>query len=227
MGHAQIFSSGSLKLDGSNIINYDGTDFEAINFYSGDDTSYLTAGHSVTINGITFTGVTGGSNLSGPDFSLTDVGIDSGRAGGVTSSNTVYPLVLDGTYNNNGSANQTQTLTLENLTSGVEYSAQLFFDASDTGAGRSASVTDGTQTSSVVTAGTAFGPQYITDTFTAGSSGIESLLINDATSYGGKSPLELSGFVVEEVPEPSTWALLVVSLTASLAWFARLRRLNS
>ncbi len=208
------FTDGVLALDGSNVEDTGGQVIEAINFYSEDDSTATSA--AVTLNGITFTavdGTAGGADLSGPNYSLTNEGVDSGRDGGAgVSGSPVDALVIDGAYNFTG--DYSQTLSITNLAAGT-YAAQLFFDASDV---RSASVTDGSVTSDSVTAGDGYGPWFITDSFTT-TGGTESLLINDTSSY----PLELSGFVVEAVPEPSSYGLMALGLGALV--FATRRRL--
>jgi hypothetical protein len=221
LAHAQSFTTGSLALNGSNVENV-GMVFDAIDLTAGE--GYPT----LTLNGVTFTQVAGmNGGTTGPDFTLSNLGTDGGRAGGVATTDAVYNLVNDGTYNNSGGTNYSQTLTLTGLMPGQEYAAQLFFD---TGSGddRAATVTDGSQTSGEAEVNNSTtppsGPQFITDVFTASGSGLttsESLVINSPPGFG--EPLQFSGFVVETAPEPGTDALLGVGLIALLGLAARKR----
>lgn len=226
LANAQMFSTGSLALDGSNVENV-GSVFEAIDITNGQNYPTL------TLNGVTFTqvvGTNGGTTFSnvtsGAGFSVNDLGTDGGRAGGVAASDPVYNLVTDGFYNNSQTTQASQTLTITGLTLGQQYSAQLFFDTGN-GDDRAASVTDGTMTSEVVESNNnktpMDGPKFITEVFTASGTGSESLVINEPAGFG--EPLQFSGFVVETVPEPSTYAMMGIGFVALLG--VALRKSNA
>jgi len=228
--HAQIFTTGSLASNGSNIENT-GTILDAINFY---DPVYGIYGNlpaasnpnnpsnggtpNPTLNGVAFTGEAYNASLPGYTLTLTgpNVGIDDNRAGGVLSTDAIYPLVFSGVYSYYSSTPYAH-LSVNDLTPGKTYSLQLFFD-SEAGDTRSLFATDGSASSSTVTTP---GPQFITDQFTATSSS-ETV----ALTYTATLPVELSGFVLtttEAAPEPSTWTMLLSGAGLLAFWRIRTR----
>jgi hypothetical protein len=191
---AQTFTSGALSLDGSNVENV-GTVLEAVNFYRFDN-------NPVTINGVAFTNfqaqdpsgnVT--SPQTGPHFSFNGGGVDGTGGGLAGASAGVSDLNSEGVYYGS-------TIQLTNLSIGTTYAAQFFLDA-DNSDYRTANLTDGAVTSATVTGGIP-GPQFITDTFTA--TGTTESIVK------GGGVLQLSGFVIESVPEPSTYAMMLGGL---------------
>jgi hypothetical protein len=184
---AQSFTNGAAATNGS--IEDVGSILYAFNF---DNTGTAA---DVTINGVPFVG-TSITNGSTTDFSIDGGGMDGTGGGDSSDSSQVKLLNENGVYGGS-------TYVLKGLTIGTTYAAQFIFDA-DPIDNRYVALTDGTQTSNTVTGGVP-GPQYITDTFTA-TGAMETLTrAND----GG---LQLSGFVVETVPEPGTWALMGLGL---------------
>ena len=187
-----VFTNGLLNLDGSNIINL-GPVVYAYNLDAG--------GLSTTLHGVTFTGI----DLYYPsytpapsNFSISGSYGYDGTGNGTTPSDAIYTLQENGAYYN-------LTLSLNNLTPGQEYAAQLTI-GEQPGDHRTQSYTDSGVTSNTIYAIT--GPQYFIDTFTAGPSGTETLQAN----VGGGSGAQLTGFVVETVPEPSTYAMMLGGL---------------
>jgi hypothetical protein len=202
---APVFTNGLLNLDGSNIINLG----PVVYAYNLDGN-----GTSTTLNGVTFTGI----DLFYPSYTPAPSNFSiSGSSGydstgnGTTPSDAIYTLQESGAYYN-------LTLSLNNLTPGQEYAAQLTI-GEQPGDGRYQSYTDSGVTSNTIYAIT--GPQYFIDTFTATSS-TETLQAN----VGSGSGAQLTGFVVESVPEPSTWAMMVLGALAFLG-ISRRARFNS
>jgi hypothetical protein len=199
---AQDFSTGVFALNGSSILNTGNVVYSA-NFDGGSN--------SATIGSVTFTGTNqvDGTYQSG-NFSITGAGGLDGTGGG-TAGGTAGVVTL----NENGLYYQL-TLTLNNLTPNQQYAVQLIVD-SDAADNRIQAYADTTNPSNVVTSNPVYaggggtGPAYITDTFTA--SGTSEVL---AAQYGGGQGSQLSGFVLETAPEPSTWALMGLSLVGLL-----------
>ena len=188
-----MFTTGSLNLNGSNIVS--GNVVTAINFYDPNDPT-SSATPNPTINGVTFTGAAYNASSLAYTFTPNSGGIDNNRAGGVSTTDAVYPLVYSGVYAYVG-----ESLAVNNLKIGHTYSLQLIFDSSDS---RASNATDGTVTSATIFTP---GPGFITDTFTA-TSATETVTINP--SQNGY-PDEFSGFVLaDSVPEPSTWVASVI-----------------
>lgn len=208
-----MFTTGSLNLDGSNIVN--GNVVTAINFYDPNDPT-SSATPNPTINGVKFTGVAYNASSLAYTFTVNQGagGIDDNRAGGVATTDAVYPLVYSGVYAYAG-----ESLAVNNLTIGHTYSLQLFFDSYDPdipGYLRASNATDGAVTSATIFTP---GPGFITDTFTA-TSATETVAINP--SLNGY-PDEFSGFVLaDSVPEPSTWVMSL--LLAGIGGLALVRR---
>jgi hypothetical protein len=214
---AQIFSNGEVTGDSS--IESVGTVVYAF---------ALGAGTSPEINGVTFSAINPLTTTS-PDFSLNSTAVIDGTGGGNLPDGT------DGNYSTQlqalvaqGQNLASSTLVLNGLTKGQTYSLELVFDSNQKDA-RQESVRDTTVggddsiSGTIVTGGDQgypnpnanpdpTGAEYITDTFTA--LGTTETLVGQ----GGNS--QLSGFVVEEVPEPSTWALTGLSLVGA-AFLAR------
>jgi hypothetical protein len=201
---AQVFTTGVLALDGSTVENASPVLYA---YNLGDDLT------DTTLNGVTFVGFDNQTQTT-PNFSISNSGGFDGtnnKAGDpsdpLVPGDTLYNLQSRGAYNN-------LTLSLNNLTPGVEYAAQLEI-GEQPGDNRSQSYTDGAVTSDTVFAHS--GPQFITDTFTATGT-TETLQGN----VGGGNGAQLTGFVVEIVPEPSTWAMMILGL-AGMAFFVSRR----
>jgi hypothetical protein len=218
--NAQFFTNGVVTSDAA--IENVGTVVEAYNF----------GGSTETINGVTFTGT---NNINGTftGYTANGPGID-GTGGGIVPTNTGYSgssggydsnlsaalqnLEGNGVHNGNGNL----YLELTGLAPGQSYALQLFINA-NTHDDRTQAFKDGSVTSATVSAGgndagnpsgangglnAGFNPPYIIDTFTADSSGDETLY----AQVGGSNGAQLSGFVLETVPEPGTWALMGLGL---------------
>jgi hypothetical protein len=187
---APVLTSGFLNLDGSNILNLG----PVLYAYNLDDSGAGTT----TLNGVTFVGINS-NTTSSPDFSITNSGgydttlNKDGSGTAIASGDPLFLLQNRGAFNN-------LTLTLDNLTPGTEYAAQLEIgeQVSDN---RFQQYVDGSSASPLVSAHA--GPQYILDTFTA--TGTSETLV---AQVGGGGGAQLTGFVVESVPEPSTWAMM-------------------
>jgi hypothetical protein len=199
MAKAQVFTDGALALDGSNVEAFGAVVYAANFGYNGD----------AVINGVTFAGTSQiDGSYQGGNFSINGVGGLDGTGGGTTGASAgVVALNVNGLF-------YSFTLTLNNLTPGTSYAAQLIVDgdAGDDAAGsRSQQFTDTTNTSvnppTSNVATTDPGPEYVTDTFTATGT---SETIN-ALNSGGQGA-EFSGFVLETAPEPSTWVLMGLGL---------------
>jgi len=218
---AQVFSTGTITGDAD--VETVGAVVDAYAFnYSGID---------FTVNGVNFTST---SNINGTytGYTFNGPGID-GTGGGIVPSSTggqdtnlstnLQDLLGNGVHNYGGG----DALELTGLTSGQTYSLQLFIN-SNSHDSRSQAWSDGAAVSNPVTTGgneagnpgvndgdnTGYDPAYITDVFTA----MGTTHTVDAV-YSGTSA-QLSGFVLEVAPEPSTWALMGLSL-AGLAFLAR------
>jgi hypothetical protein len=202
---AQIFSTGAITGDSS--IENVGTVVYAF---------AIGAGTSPEINGVTFSAINPLTTTS-PDFSLNSTAVIDGTGGGNLPDGT------DGNYSTQlqalvaqGQSLGSSTLVLNGLTQGQTYSVELVFDSNQKDA-RSQSVQDTTVGGNDAVSGTIVtggdqgyptqnpnpdptGAEYITDTFTA--LGTSETLVGQ----GGNS--QLSGFVVEAVPEPGTWAMM-------------------
>jgi hypothetical protein len=196
LAKAQVFTNDALTANGSNIETA-GPVLFAYNF------DYNST--SATVNGINFVGINL-TNGSTSFFSINGGGMDGTGGGDSGDTAAVQTLNENGVYGGS-------TYVLKGLTSGVTYAAQFIFDA-DGIDNRYVALKDESATSATVTGGIP-GPQYITDTFVA-SSATETLTRADD---GG---LQLSGIVVETLPEPGTWALMSLGLVG-LAAFHRLR----
>ena len=162
---------------------------------------------SATINGVAFSGSTTASN--GVVFSYT--GFENNDFNGVSNpapaayssnlTNILQPLH----FSSNTAV--TQSLSFANLTPGNIYQLQ-FFSGSD--AGGSQTLTDGTATGTVSYGQT--GHTYsIIETFTADSSGIETINYSTDTTYVLFNAVNLRD-VTASIPEPSTYALLIGGL---------------
>jgi len=211
---AQIFSNGLLALDGSNIEN-SGTFDYAYNF------DFNSTAATVTINGVTFTGFNVNTDTSA-NFSIINTGMD-GTGGGSAPDGTDSNYSAAVQLLNEHGAFGNSTLTLKGLTAGVSYSLQLIVDGNSHD-DRQQAYNDSTngpgpfpQSATVFAGGNqnpanatfAHGPYdipYVTDTFTAtGSTETINALI------GGGAGSQLSGFVLETTPEPSTWAMMALA----------------
>ena len=203
-GHAraQSFTTGTFALDGSGVISL-GTVQYAFNLDDGD--------RDTVLSGVTFAG----SNpfvTSSPDFTLTNGGgfdntTNKNGTDALVPGDTLYELQARGIYG-------TPTLVLNNLTAGQNYAVQLII-GEQVGDNRSQFYTDDTATSPTVFAHA--GPQYILDTFTATGS-TETLQAH----VGGSNGAQLTGFIVEQVPEPSTYAMILLGV-AFLGFCSRRR----
>jgi len=211
---AQFFTTGIVTGDSS--VETVGTVVEAYNF----------GGATKTINGVTFIGTNNingtftGYTMNGPGIDTTGGGIVPTVGGGVDSnlSASLQNLEASGVHNSAGNL----TFSVTGLTIGQSYSLQLFINANASDA-RSQAFKDGAVTSPTVTAGgnkagnpsfnggnnTGNNPPFIIDTFTASSTS-ETL----AAQFGGGAGAQFSGFVLELVPEPSTWAMLGLGVAA-------------
>jgi len=205
IAEAQTFTTGPLNLDGSNIITL-GPVVYAFNLDGG--------ANSTTLNGITLTGINS-ITTSSPDFSITGspgydgtLNKDGNASDPLVPGDPLYTLQENGAY-------YALTLTLDSLSPGQEYAVQLTI-GEQPGDSRSQSYTDGTVTSPTVYAHS--GPQYILDTFTATSS---SEVLQAST--GGGQGAQLTGFVLESVPEPASWTLMGLGL-AGLVFLSASRR---
>jgi hypothetical protein len=206
---------------------------------------------NVTFNGITFTPTAGAGNgqltLNGSYYSITGVGTannlgyDTGRFSNISQVNTsLYGLMYD--VLRTGANNQRMQLTLDNLLVGQTYELQMIFSTlnlADNPAGnmtdRNLKVSAGTFTqgadvqngsgadgnTSFLAYGPTTGARLVTANFTADSS-TELFNILSGTT-GGNSRVSLAGLVISQVPEPSTYALLMLG-GAALAMFARRKK---
>jgi len=215
---AQVFSTGIVTGDSS--IEDVGTVVDAYAFnYSGSD---------FTINGVNFTST---SNISGTfsGYTANGPGIDGTGGGIVPSSNGGLDTNLSTnlqTVENNGIHNASGNFYLEltGLNPGQTYALQLLINANSHDA-RTQAYADGLVVSPTVTAGgngagvptvndgnnTGYDPAYIIDDFTA-TGATETLY----AQVGGGAGAQLSGYVLEATPEPSTWALMGLSLVGLL-----------
>jgi hypothetical protein len=223
--NAQTFSEGTqytfTGAGGAQVDNIEtvGNVVYAANFDGGSNT--------VTINGVSFTGTNQvDGTYQGGNFTITGGGGLDGTGGGTgTNGSDNNASTASQLLNENGIYYQL-TLTLDDLTPGKEYAVQLLFDA-QTGDNRSQQYDDITNPNNVVAssvvyaggnttaAGTPNLPPFITDTFVA--SGTSEVL---QAQYGQGAGAQLSGFVLETAPEPSTWALMGLSLVG-LAYLVR------
>jgi len=189
---------------------------------------------NVTLNGITFTSSAGSVNPSGSFYSLASVtggatlGYDTGRFSNVSSVNqSLYGLVYD--VLRTGGNNQRLTLNLKNLTIGASYELQLVLSELNTAdnpasnmSDRNVMVSAGAFTQSTdeqhgagadgnigfLGYGPTTGARLVTATFTADSSTELFSLLSGST--GGNSRVALAGFVISQVPEPSTYAMMLL-----------------
>jgi hypothetical protein len=207
---AQLFSTGAITGDSS--IEDVGTVVDAYAFNYG--------GTSFTINGVNFTstsninGTFSGYTANGPGIDGTGGGIVPSGSGGLDTnlSSNLQTLEQSGIHNASGNF----YLELTGLNPGQTYALQLLIDANSHDA-RTQAYKDGLVTSATITAGgnqagnpsvnsgdnTPYNPAYITDDFTA-TGATETLYAQD----GGGAGAQLSGYVLEATPEPSTWALM-------------------
>jgi hypothetical protein len=203
------FTDGRLALDASNVETV-GTVLYAANFDGGSN--------SVTINSVDFVGTNQvDGTYQGGNFSITGAGGLDGTGGGTAAGGTdSNASAAYQTLNENGLYYQTE-LTLNNLTVNQTYSVQLIVDA-QTGDDRYQQyddLTNGQNSALTYAGGAGGGAAYITEVFTATATS-ETL----QAQYGGGQGAQLSGFVLETAPEPSTWALMGLSL-AGLLYLAR------
>lgn len=229
-GKAQVisFSTGAVTADSS--IETVGSVVYAYNISGGSG--------STTINTVTFTIIDPTATTS-PDFSMSNIpgGLDGTGGGNLPDgtdgnySSALQALVGQGVGNN-------WTLVLNGLSVGQSYSFEAIFDANQKDA-RTQALADTTNglspypTSGTIIAGgdqgyptqnpnpNPTGAQYIIDNFTATGS-TETLVAQDGSGGGA----QLSGFVLETAPEPSTWALMGLG-AAGLAFLARRKALRA
>jgi hypothetical protein len=227
LAKAQIFTVGGVNPSGSNIETppAGGYVLYAANFDYGSATA--------VVNGVTFVGTNqvDGSYQSG-NFSITGAGGIDGTGGGTLPNGTDTNASAGMQTLNEAGLYYNLTLTLNNLTPGLRYAAQLIVDGNSHDA-RSQAYADITNPLGVVISPTVIaggnsnmsipsagnpGPQYITDTFLA--TGTSEVL---QAQYGGGAGAQFSGFVLEATPEPGTWALMGCGLVSLLA-FRRFRQ---
>jgi hypothetical protein len=226
---AQTFSSGVQYTftgpAGSEVDNIEtvGNVIYAANFDGNSNT--------VVINGVTFTGTNQvDGTYQGGNFSITGAGGLDGTGGGTgTNGSDSNASMASQLLNENGFYYQL-TLTLNGLTTGHEYAVQLLLDA-QTGDSRYQQYDDTTNSNNVVASSTVYAggnstaggppnlPPYITDTFVA--SGTSEVL---QAQVGGGNGAQLSGFVLEAAPEPSTWALMGLGLFGFVTFIVRRNR---
>lgn len=228
VGRAQIFSNGAVIGDS----NIEAAGPVVYAFNMSDD------GGSTTINSVTFTDIDP-ANVTSSDFSLSNLpnGLDGTGGGNLPDgtdgnySSALQNLVEQGLGNN-------WTLVLKGLAQGQTYSFEAIFDANQKDA-RTQALQDTTNgpgdspTSATITSGgdqgypdqnpnpVPTGAQYITDTFTATGS-TETLV----AQIGGGNGAQMSGFVLESVPEPGTWAMMGLG-AAGLVFLARRKSLRA
>jgi hypothetical protein len=194
----------------------------------------------------TYTGYTLTAPATG-SFTAADFDSDSSPhkvSGSVTTSDAIYPIVSGGfvAFGPNYTSQQPTDLTLTGLTAGTTYTAQLFFSG---GTDRTATVSDLTSSSNVVivedggsdngtTAASSFveAPVYALETFTATGTSEEFAVNAGGTPQTVQSngdgvdgnQLDFSSFaLVQDAPEPSTWAMMLAGV-GLLAYTLRRRK---
>lgn len=198
---------------------------------------------NVTLNGITFTPSAGNTTLSSTYYTIGavggTVGYDTGRFSNIGQGNTtLYGLAYD-VLRTSGN-NIRLTLTLDNLNVGQNYTLQMIFSTLNTAdnpagntADRNLQVSAGTFTQGVdaqngsgadgntsfLTYGPTTGARLVTANFTADSSTELFSMLSGTT--GGNSRVSLAGFVISTVPEPSTYAFILMGGAGLLAMARR------
>lgn len=201
----QIVWGSAATIASDSDVATNGTYFDAALLQDGAN-----SGAPLTVNGVVFNIIPHGNVASDPSG---DISLNSSRnpfSGGDSPSGTsaYNTLVSEPEYGQNNS----QTLTLNNLTIGDTYQVEVWSAA----IGSSAFVTDlsGTNSPSL----NAKTGQFVIGTFTATASTFSFTASNDATSVNGVNMLNaISVFnegEQETVPEPSTYALLLGSVAA-------------
>lgn len=201
-----------------------GTLVSAISFSAGSD---------VTVNGVTFSHISGASSSgSGQTLSFAntpDVSVSHVAAYTATQQPWGVPAAWDADYNTlldrgaySTSASGRMTFTLSGLTTGQSYSVQFwtgFWNAQ-----YPTSFTDGISTSGYLADGVGnILPQYVIGTFTA--SGTSEVIYADGSnsSIALLDAMQLRTFAAPApVPEPASTALLSVGLAGLM--FARKRK---
>ena len=190
--------------------------------------SYYDAANATTdaVHGVEFTGSEDPNGTNGVKNYSNSRGFNNG-SGGVNAISGAD----NATYNDILSGNQfyvaTQTLSFANLTDGDTYSLQIFSSSTQNPATNTETLTDGSTSGDLAwgPATSASGGDFIIETFTADSSGTESIQFsvkaNTDSAYEGLSALNLRD--VTTVPEPSSMALVSMGLAGCVLIYLRRR----
>jgi hypothetical protein len=190
---AQVFGTTTLVTEDSNVLNT-GTTVLA----------YDVSNTATSVNGVNFSGATTNGAVT---FSLSNFNdSDNNGVDGSYLSSALTDALIDNIFNFGTST----AITLNHLTPGTTYALQVFAGTTGVGFG-SMYLEDGSATGTL-----SFGngssnstAYYTTETFTAGSTGTETLNFVPISDSYNDSFVILDAFNLRAVPEPSTWAMLV------------------
>jgi len=181
-----------------------------------DVTDYLGNTGPTEVNGVYFSGSLG--TLTSVDLSLgnfpnaDDNGVantyDGSPALGTMSSDYIH--ILDDNLYNANSPNPS-TITLSNLKPYESYELQLFDGTNGTGPGTEG-VSDGLASGTLDYNNAPSYASYIIETFTTSANTSEVIDITDGPAQGGSTFGILDALNLQEVPEPSTYALILGGL---------------